>query len=194
MPGFSFLVTLLMGLGALGLRRAASPAVAGILAGGAALTALGLGVEVGWLVDVGVVGAAVSLGVIVGRTVAPRASAMGLILGVLSVADIIWVASDQGSSAGWMGQVGNFAIDFGSGTSSIGTLDLILAAAVAAHWIRRDAGVPTVLASAPLGMVLANIYVALSGADNLPLVPFITLGWLLVEGAHRLTRGRKDPG
>lgn len=190
-PGFSFFVTLLMGLGALSLRRARSPFVGVALAAGVVVTAVGLGADVGWLVDLGVVVAAVTLGVLAGRTVPPKSQPMLLLLVVLSAADIIWIASGGELSSEWVDRVLNFSIDLGASSSSIGTIDLILAAALSAHWLERDETVLLSLTAAPLGMALANVYVGLSGSENLPLVPFITLGWLLTEIAHDLSQNRR---
>lgn len=190
MPGFSFVMTLLMGLGALSVRRLLRSAIAIGVAAGLALTAAGVVSDVGWLIDVGIVVASITVGILVGRVIPPKAWPMALVLGALSVADIVWVVSGGAFSADWGNQVLNLSVDVGTSSSSIGTLDLILAAAVTAHWLEREAGVVLSLAAAPLGMVLANIYVALSGAENLPLVPFITLGWLVTEGTNRLTENR----
>ena len=191
MPGFSIFVTLLMGLGALSLRRSRSPFVGAVLAAGVVVTAGGVGADLGWLVGPGVVVAAVTLGVLVGRAVPAKSQPMLLLLAVLSAADIIWIASSGDLSSEWLDRVLNFSVEIGASSSSIGTVDLILAAALSAHWLERDETILLSLTAAPLGMALANVYVGLSGAENLPLVPFITLGWLLTEITHRLTQNRR---
>lgn len=191
MPGFSFAVTALMGLGAWSLRRLATSVVTAGLAAGLVVTATGISTESGPLVDVGVAVSAVCLGVVVGRMVPDRSAPMALLLGLLSAIDIIWVASGGRLATDWVNEVLNFSVQLGTDTSSIGTLDLLLASALSAHWSRRGASLALSVAAAPLGMVISNVYVAVSSADNLPLVPFIALGWLITEGIHR--RSEKQP-
>jgi hypothetical protein len=145
----------------------------------------------GWSISE-VVAAAVALGVVIGRAIPGRAAPMALLLGMLSLVDIIWIGSGGGSSTVWGNDVLNFSVDIGTSTSTIGTLDLILAASLAAHWLKRGAGIVLSVAAAPLGMLSANLYVALIGAENLPLLPFITFGWLLTEGIDRYDQNRRQ--
>lgn len=184
MPGFSFLVTLLAGVGAWSVRSLSKSVIAGGLVVGGVLTATSRAADTRWLLGLGVFTASVFLGALVGRIVPPRPALMALLLGVLSVSDIIWINSGGGSATGSMNEVLNFSVQVGNSSSSIGTLDLVLAAAVAAHWLRRGARTWLAVVAAPIGMVLSNVYVAVSGVDNLPLVPFIALGWLATEFWH----------
>ena len=144
--------------------------------------------NVHWLIGLGVLAGSALLGVAVGRLVPPRPMPMLLLLGILSVADIVWIASGGGSATGSVERVVNFSMQIGESSSSIGTVDLVLAAVITTHWLQRDAGIWLAIAAAPIGMVASNAYVAVSGADNLPLVPFISLGWLLTEAWHRRSR------
>lgn len=186
-PGFSFVVTLLAGVGAWGMRSRSNPVVGGSFLTGFVMIGTGVMLDLGWLLRSGVFASAVFLGVAIGRAIAPNRSSMLILLGVLSVADIIWIVSGGGSATGWEADVVNFSVQLGTSSSSIGTADLVLAAMVTTHWLQRDAGVWLALAAAPVGMVVANVYVALTSVDNLPLVPFITLGWLATEAWHRRT-------
>ena len=126
-----------------------------------------------------------------GHSQTPNVPLSDALVGVLSVIDIVWIASGGGIANGWVHEVLNFSVQIGAGISSIGTLDLVLASAICAHWSKRGASMALSVAAAPLGMVISNVYVAVSGADNLPLVPFIVLGWLITEGIHR--RSEKQP-
>lgn len=187
MPGFSLLVTLLIGLGAWRVRSLSSRLIASGLIAGCAVTFAGLGMDAGWFRNLGLLIAALTLGVALGRVISPTFAPMLALLGVLSVADIIWIASGGGTSAGWAHDAANFSLQLGSTYSSIGTLDLVLAAALTTHWLRRDTQLPLAVSAAPIGMAFANVYVAAMGADNVALVPFITLGWLVTEGWYRLS-------
>jgi len=129
--------------------------------------------------------AALFLGIGVGQAIPAKPAPIALLLGVLSVADIIWIVSGGGSAMGRADEVLNFSVQIGTTSSSIGTADLVLAAAVAAHWLRRDAGIWLAVVGAPIGMVVSNVLVSASDVDNLPLVPFITLGWLITGAWYR---------
>lgn len=185
MPGFSFLSTLMMGVGAWIARSLSNRVVAGGIVGGLVLTATGVAVDTDWLTRAGVLVAALFLGIGVGRVIPARPASISVLLVVLSVADIIWIVSGGGSAAGRTDQVLNFSVRIGTAFSSIGTVDLMLAAAVATHWLRRDARMWQAAMAAPIGMIISNVFVAVSGVDNLPLVPFIALGWLILEAWYR---------
>ena len=191
MPGFSFLITLLMGLAAWSVRTRSGSVIAGGLLAGLVMTMTGLGVDAGWLLNLGLVVVTLSVGVALGRTLPARSAPLAVLLGVLSAADIIWIASGGGLATGWLQDVANLSLHLGASSSSIGTLDLVLAAAIATHWLRRGTGVPLAVAAAPIGMAIANVYVAATGAGNVALVPFLSVGWLMTEGWHyRSTRHR----
>ena len=154
---------------------------------GLALTGAGATTDFDWLLNVGVLFSAVFLGVALGRIVPPRSRPMFGLLGVLSVADIIWIVSGGGSAIGWVDEVFNFSVRMGTSSSTIGTVDLLLASTVATHWAQRRGSLWLAVSAAPIGMIISNIYVAVSGADNLALVPFIALGWLATELQQRRT-------
>ena len=185
MPGFSLLATLFMGLGAWSFRKRTTAITTAGLAAGFVVTALGIGIGAKPLVNLGVAGSALSVGVVIGRAVRYRSAPMAFLLGVLSVIDIVWIASGGEIANDWVNEVLNFSVQTGTSISSIGTLDLVLASAICAHWSKRGASMALSVAAAPMGMVISNVYVAMSGADNLPLVPFIGLGWLITESLHR---------
>lgn len=185
MPGFSFLAAVLTGVGAWSARALSNSLALGLLLVGLVATGAGAAADLDWLLKVGVFAVAVLLGVAIGRIIPPSSAAMLVLLGLLSLADIIWIATGGGSATGWVDDIANFSVQVGESSSSIGTVDLVLAAMITTHWLQRGAGVWLALAAAPIGMVASNVYVALGRADNLPLVPFITLGWLVTEAWHR---------
>ncbi len=195
MPGFLFLASMVTALLAYGARAFSNGVILGSLLASAALTWTGVTTHQDWLISLGVLLGSVLVGVAVGRVIPPRSTSILLILGILSVADIIWIATGGGSASGWVEGVANLTVQTGAGSSSIGTVDLVLAAVITTHWLQRDAGIGLAIAAPPIGMVASNVYVAVSGADNLPLVPFITLGWLLTEAWHRRsTRPQRQSG
>ena len=105
---------------------------------------------------------------------------------VLAAVDLAWIASGGGGAGeGWVNDVANFTIELGGRSSTIGTLDLVIAAALAAHWLIRGATPWLAVAPGPIGMVFSNVFVAVTGAMNLALVPFLLVGWLVTEGLER---------
>lgn len=187
MPGFSFLMALVMGLGAWGLRPLSNTAVGGGLLAGVGLSAVAVTAESGWVLNVGQLSAALFLGVAIGRILPPRPTPMLAMLLMLSMADFIWIGYLGGSATGLVGEISNFSVGVATSSSTIGVGDLVLAASATTHWLRRGSRILLALAPAPIGMVASNIYILLTSTDNLPLVPFITLGWLATEAWHHRT-------
>lgn len=187
MPGFSFLMTVVMGLGAWGLRPLSNMAVGGGLLAAIGLSAVAVTTGPSWILNVGQISAALLLGVAVGRILPPRPMPMLAMLLILSVADFIWIGYLSGSATGVVSETSNFSVGMATSSSTIGVGDLMLAASATTHWLRRDSRILLALAPAPIGMLSSNVYVLLTSTDNLPLVPFITLGWLATEAWHRRT-------
>lgn len=185
MPGFSFVATLLMGVGAWVVRSLSTFVIAGGFLVSLVSIGIGFGADAEWLLRLGVLAAALFIGIGVGRAIPARPAPIAFLLGVLSLADIIWIVSGGGSATGRTNEILNLSVRMGTTSSSIGTVDLILAAAVAAHWLRRDARIWLAAVAAPIGMVISNVFVVASDVENLPLVPFITLGWLITEIWYR---------
>lgn len=185
MPGFSVLVTLVAGVGAWSARLQGGMAVgAGALVGtGLAVAGRAFGPE--FLVPLGLFAAATFVGAILGRLIPPGPGPMALVLVTLAAADVWWIASGGGAGDGVLGEIANVSITIGSTTSTIGTIDVVLAAAIVTHRALRGGNLWPAILAAPLGMAFANVYVAVTGADNLPLIPFIAAGWLVTEPWHR---------
>lgn len=186
MPGFSFLSTLLAGLGAWSGRRTSRRGlVIGFLIG-AVVVWLGVASDLSVLTVVGLFGTSVTVGSLLGQSLSPRSRPVLLALIVLAGVDLAWIASGGGGAGeGWVKDVANVTIELGGRSSSIGTLDLVIAAALAAHWLTRGAAPWLAVAPGPVGMVFSNVFVALTGATNLALIPFLLLGWLITEGLER---------
>jgi hypothetical protein len=193
-PGFLAIATLLTGLAALGVSRISGRNTVITLIG-AALVAVAAVVGSNHVITViGVWAFAVILGILVGRWIPASAPPLASVLVVLSVADIVWIVSGGGTGPEWAGELLNVSISIGSGTSTIGAVDLILAAAIAIHWVRRDESQVLAVLAAPMGMIISNLFTAVTGTENLALVPFITAGWLLTETWHRLrSSNRQEP-
>jgi hypothetical protein len=185
MPGFSVVVTLLAGAGAWSARHLGGVAVGAGGLIGAGLFVAGRALGPGFLVPLGLVVAAVFLGALLGRLIPPGPGPMGFVLAALAVADIWWISSGGGTGEGLLGDLANVSVSLGSTTSTIGTVDVVLAAAVSTHRSVRGGTLWPAVLAAPIGMALANVYVIVTGADNLPLIPFIAIGWLVTEPWHR---------
>lgn len=186
MPGFSFFSTLLAGLAAWPGRHVSRRALlAGSLVG-AAVVSLGIASDVSPLTALGLFGTSVTVGSLLGRSLPPRSRPVFLALIVLAAVDLAWIASGGGVAAeGWVKDVAVFSVELRGMSSTIGTLDLVIAAALAAHWLIRGAAPWLAVAPGPVGMIFSNVFVAATGATNLPLIPFLLLGWLITEGLER---------
>ncbi len=193
MPGFLFVTTLLSATLALPLGRLSGLHV-GLLAlasiAGAALVHFAGSPE---LYNGFVFAGAVITGAIIGRAVTAGPVPMALLLALLSALDIWWIGF--GASAPTpLNSYANFSVEFASGVSSIGSLDLVLASAITTHWRRRKATIPISLAPAPLGMIVSNVFVSITGTPNLALIPFIGAGWLISQLYHRANQVKPDIG
>jgi len=182
MPGFSFFVTLTAGALAWTMQRLPKTVVAGGF--GLALSFVMSGSildwDPSWWINGVTFAAIVTGGVFLGRILPPRWTPMVALLGVLTVIDIIWIAS--GGAAGDATETfANFAVRIGNSTATIGTGDVLLAAAITSHWRSRGAHATLAIAAAPFGMILANLFFAVSRVRNLALVPFIAVGWIGTE-------------
>lgn len=191
MPGFSVFVTLIAGALSLAAVRRSSRVLATMFASAVVLIALGVVVEAdlgGWEAAL-VLAFAVSGGALAGRLLPPRAMPMAFLLGVVSVLDIVWIASG-GSAGADLGDYMNLTVRIGETSGTLGTFDVLLAATVATHWQARGSSLALAVLAAPLGMVLGNLFFSVTGADSLPLVPFITAGWLISEAWYRWSTAR----
>lgn len=195
MPGFSFLSTLLAGVCVwLGRRTSRRALLIGTFIG-VVVVWLGVVFDLRVLTAVGLFGASVTVGSQLGHSLPRRSRPVLLALIVLAGIDLAWIASGGGGSGeGWLTDVANVSIELGGAVSTIGTVDLVIAAALAAHWMARGAAQWLAVAPGPVGMVLSNVWVAVTGATNLALVPFLLLGWLITEGLERRLHTAKRSG
>jgi hypothetical protein len=146
-------------------------------------------------------------GLLLGRGIPPRFRPFLFVLLVLSVLDALQIALTTGSTPpGSLGGsapsgsdpllLGNFLLLLPWGRYNIGLGDLVLITALAEHW--RQRGAPYLLAVVPgiLGLfLLPAVFILVTGVGNLPLIPFITLGWVGSEGVQRfLSRYLKPRG
>jgi hypothetical protein len=182
MPGFSFLATLAVGLGAMSTRRFSPSRIALGFVGSIAVACAGLVTDSGALAGGGLVGGSVVLGTALANALPARREAVLIALLVLASIDLAWIATGGGGAEGLPANVANLSITYGGRSSSIGTFDLVVAAALAAHSRDRGAAAWLAVSPGPIGMMLMNGYVAWTGASNLALVPFLMLGWLIAEG------------
>jgi len=169
---------------------AAALVFAAMLSAGAAF-----GVALYPLTDAPVLGFALAAGLLAGRALPPKARAMFVLLAVLAALDSIQiVAAGPGGSSSGTSSGGDpawyyysmFLVTMPWGRVGIGIFDLLLIAAIAEHG--RTRALPVVAAVVPgaIGLVVADLVFAVGRLDNLPLVPFVLLGWLTVELAVRL--------
>lgn len=133
-------------------------------------------------------------GLLLGRGIPPRFGPLLIALLVLSALDVLQFVLTAGSAqpGGSDGHasggshpvlLGNFLLLLPWGRYNIGIFDLLLIIALAEHWRRRGASYLIALLPGVLGFLLALGFARVGG---LPLIPFLTIGWLGSAGAHRL--------
>jgi hypothetical protein len=140
-------------------------------------------------------------GVLLGRGMPPRFRPFLIVLLVLSVLDVVQIALTASSTPpGSLGGpaprgsdpllLGNFLLSLPWGRYNIGGGDLLLITALAEHWRRRGASYLIALLPGVLGFLLTYAFI---WAGNLPLIPFITVGWVGSEGVHRVLSRHAKP-
>ena len=92
-----------------------------------------------------------------------------------------------------------FVLAMRFGSSAIAFGDLIVIAAIGEHWRRRGGSLAWSVLPGVVGLGLVDAFSALVYGGNLPLLPFVMAGWLVVEAAAlaagALTAARrKAPG
>lgn len=136
-----------------------------------------------------VLAVAVSGGVLLGQLIPPRAEPMLLVLVVLAALDaaqLLVAGGTEGEGAGsWFSLLVRGG---GEILLQIGVADLVIVVALAIHGARRGLGFwPSILAS-PSGLLVALVYTSvIRPSGGLVLLPFLLLGWLLVESWVRVT-------
>lgn len=141
---------------------------------------------------------ALTAGMLLGRGIAARPIPLLLLLSILSALDIVQVVLRSGAPAPGQGAADspawllylNFTLWLASGRFNLGIIDLLLVAAMTEHWLRRGGSIPLSFSPGLFGFVLADIFVLATTLVNLPLIPFLTVGWLCSEGWHHFISQR----
>jgi len=142
---------------------------------------------------------AVSAGLLLGRALPTKLWPFFLLLLVLSIFDIVQVVLTSGSpspgsqSAGTSPPAaqlyGNFLLHLPWGRYNIGIFDLLLLVAMPEYWRRRGSTLLVALAPGVIGFILAFGFGQLIYAGALPLIPFLTVGWLCSAGLYSYRHG-----
>lgn len=140
-----------------------------------------------------VLAVAVAGGVLLGGAIPARARPMLLVLVVLAVLDaaqLLFVGGTGGKpSESWFyllvrGTEGNLF--------KLGVADLVLVVTMAVHGARRGLSFWPAILPGPVGLLVAFVYASLMRpSGGLVLVPFLLVGWVLVELLGQ--RGTKRP-
>jgi hypothetical protein len=140
---------------------------------------------------------AVTGGLLLGRIIPPRFRPWLIVLLVFSTLDILQIALTAGSSPPGTSRgqapsgsdpllLGNFLLVLPWGRFNLGIFDLLLVTALAEYWRRRRGSYLIAVVPGLLGLfLLPPIVLLVTPVGNLPLIPFLTAGWLGSEGLHR---------
>jgi hypothetical protein len=129
-------------------------------------------------------------GILMGRAVQPRFRAMMLLLLALAILDTVQVvATAPANTAQGQRPAGEYYLMFVVATSlansAIGVGDLLVVAAMAEHWRRRGAGRVVAVAPGFAGLLITYPTILVL-TRNLPLIPFLFVGFLLTQAAVAL--------
>lgn len=155
---------------------------------GLVLTILGAALSVGpypWT-NLVVLLVALSAGVLLGRSMPTRTWPFLILLLVLSALDIIQIVlSGPGAGPAHPAAIpppaqlyGNLFLLLPWGRFNLGIFDIFVIAAMAEQWRRRGRALPFALIPGSIGIVLAFAFLQFIYKGVLPLIPFLTLGWL----------------
>lgn len=153
------------------------------LAAGAA--GIGLGFRPYPFTDVVIAVFCVAAGTAVGRALPARRRPMAVLLAILASLDAIQVlatAPDAALPPGFRIWT-MFLLTTPFGSSAIGFADLAVVAAIGEHWHRRGGSLAWSVLPGVVGLALADAFSALAYSGTLPLLPFVLVGWLVVEAA-----------
>jgi len=137
---------------------------------------------------------ALSGGFLLGRALPLRFWPVLFLLLALSALDILQIAlTSQGAPGGSSALppaalYGNFRLLFPWGHFNVGIGDLLILTMLAESWRRRGGAYLIALAPGVIGFGLAYGFLALTGIGGLPLLPFMTTGWLVSELWYRSAR------
>lgn len=131
---------------------------------------------------------ALAAGILLGRGLAGRTRTFLVVLLVLSALDILQIVLTSGPGSGLVAHVptipppgqlmGNFFLLLPWGHYNLGIFDISILAAMAQYWRKRGGVWLLALAPGVIGVVLAFAFLLLVYNGALPLLPFLTAGWL----------------
>ncbi|HZI77378.1 MAG TPA: hypothetical protein VFD73_25720, partial [Gemmatimonadales bacterium] len=146
-----------------------------------------------WL-DLVVLVVAWSSGLLLGRSVAPSFRPFLLVFLCLSAADVLLTgglslsSSHHAATAGSNSAGGSTPLRFGDlllllpwGRFETNVVDVLLLAALAEHWRRRDATYLIALLPGAGGYILAVGFILVTGLGIVPGIPFFTAGYIVTE-------------
>ncbi len=177
-----------------GTKQSKSWPIAIVLGVSIVLSILGTTFSAAWYpwTDIVVLLAAVTAGLLLGRAMSAKLWPFLLLLLVLSTLDIVQIVltthasapSSQSASVPAAQLYGNFLLNLPWGRYNIGIFDLWLITAMAEYWRKRGSEFLVALAPGVIGIVLAFAVIQFIYAGILPLIPFLTVGWLCSAGIY----------
>jgi hypothetical protein len=137
---------------------------------------------------------AVTAGLLLSRAMPTKLWPFLVLLLVLSILDVVQIVltsgppspgSQSASTSTPAAQLyGNFLLHLPWGRYNIGIFDLLLLTAMAEYWRKRDSAFLVALAPGVIGFILAFGFGQFIYAGALPLIPFLTAGWLCSAGLY----------
>jgi hypothetical protein len=197
-PGLSFLVAFVFGaFPFLTTRLGRRPLAIGFALGiSIAIIGVGFALPLYPWTDFVVLLIAFAGGVLLGRILRPGPFPLVVILITVSLLDVVGniltsgVQAPGGDTASSPLLYGNLLIPPPAGRFNIGIGDILLGTAMAEHWRRRRGSIALAEVPGLAGFALAGLFEALTSYHDLPLIPFLTGGWLISEALGRRMKNR----
>jgi hypothetical protein len=203
-------IPLVLGLSlALALVCAAIPWLARPLGGWPLAIGLGAGITLNLIgvalalplypwIDLVVLVAAWSGGLLLGRGLSPQFRPFLLLFLCLSTVDVLLTAG--ASLSGPQTSAGSTPLRFGDflfvlpwGRFETNLVDILLLTTLAEHWRRRGSGYLIALLPGVLAFLLADGFVLVTRLGIVPGIPFFTAGYVCTEGLHRYVSRQRAP-
>lgn len=189
-----------------GTRQVKTRQVAVVFGIGILLWVLGAAFSLGWYpwTNIVVFLVAVGAGMLLGRVIHAKFWPFLIFLIVMSILDVTQIiltthpsAPTTQSASVPAGQLyANFFLQLPWGKYDIGIFELLLLAAMGVYWRRQNGEFLVAFVGIAIGLIVGYTILYADPGVILPLIPFLTLGWLCSAGMYRYrkqSKGTKSP-
>lgn len=143
----------------------------------------------------------VGAGMLLARVISAKFWPFLIFLLVMSILDVMQIIlsghpsalAGKGTSIPAGEFYANFLLQLPWGTYRLGPVDLLILAACAVYWRRQSGQFLTAFAGMAIGIIIGYAVLFVEPSILLPLIPFLTFGWLCSVGIHRYRKQSTHP-